>query len=855
MPKPVASIWANGAQVDANHPAVAEAERLGAVIGRENPGRALIPNEYWYRIGGNADGQYDPQQFARPFKPTNQQEFDRMPPGTEYHDRQNKLQKKPGAPAPVAQDMVNRKPAAQPAAPVAQDMVNRKPGAPAEYQQFREPGSGRTPALLKEMQAGGMMPKDMQLSRFMTMPSPDYLGTLNENTAPKTGTPVMAKNRPPTASPDQPVQSRDPLADQIMAELARRAQQSRDPLDPSLFQVRDIPRPRGSLSRAMADDPGQQMDPYRHVPRSRSYQNPVPDLSPSDDMGVPFGGVDREAQIRQQFAGIDQKHQAALQAERAAKEAEWERVRTQGGYFPGGNGYSSLKPGSWNAGAQAEVDNFAANNPRPSPTTLNRLPGEVPPSMRPSPAARATSQYMPGQQSSGGSSYVPGGIDQRAPDGSQLTHGAIRTGDPFFDVNIDFDRLKKEKLLKDHNDAAFTDANDTRMSEIAQDRRNAESTRRSDLYMQGKTPEEVVRIMYPQRFAQPKDPAIAQAQAIDAAERQGRSNLHAIAQKFRRNGIPMDQAYAAAMNTIKTTNPADKGAVPSLPGMDPLRVIGSVGGQAGASAGAYGVGLANAQNALTLGNQTSADNRYGVDSRERVGLAQAQNNFIQGLLQNAQKEAELRMNQGVVNSETSAAEQARNLEMIKLMQGQGVHNLPPGHPDRALYDRLWQGMMNPPAAGGGGGAPAPGVGGGGGAPDAMRDWLKWMGGGPGSPPPAAPAAAPAPAPPMNAAQHYASNPATMQQYLNQFADPKERQRQEALMYSQGGVQHPSVDKYLNDWMTENQPNLAPWWPDAPWLNDNGTLAQRAAEEAAAATGIPQATALQTYRRYYGLPSQ
>ena len=49
-----------------------------------------------------------------------------------------------------------------------------------------------------------MMPADMHLARFMTMPSPDYLGTLNENNTPSTGTPAMAKNRLPIASLQQP---------------------------------------------------------------------------------------------------------------------------------------------------------------------------------------------------------------------------------------------------------------------------------------------------------------------------------------------------------------------------------------------------------------------------------------------------------------------------------------------------------------------------------------------------------------------------------------------------------------------------------------------------------------------------
>jgi hypothetical protein len=548
---------------------------------------------------------------------------------------------------------------------------------------------------------------------------------------------------------------------------------------------------------------------------------PVPIES---QMPLDLGGYSpRTQQVQDMFRATRQQGMDSAAAESAQRQAALDQWSQGGGVAPSGRVRSSVNGGSLAPELQSQVNSYVANNPRPSPTTLNRLPPQ------------ALSQAFSGQPTGTGSnSYVPGGNE------SYGSIPAVRTGDAFFDDNTNWDQLAKDRELKAKNDAHFTAMNNARMGGIASDRQGAESARRNNLLEQGKSPDEVDRIMYPQRFAQPKDPAIVNAQAIDAAERQGRSNLHAIAQKFRRNGLPIDQAYAAAMNTIKTTNPADMGAVPSLPGMDPLRVIGSVGGQAGASAGAYGVGLANAQNALTLGNQTSADNRYGVDSRERVGLAQAQNSFVQGLLENARKEAELRMNQGVVNSETSAAQQARNLEILRMMRAEGVHNLPPGHPERAHYDKLWQGVMGAPEPPrGSGGAPAPG---GGGAPAPAP-------GGGGAP-------APAPAPtPVNQWQYYATNPAAAQQYLNQFTDPKERQRQEALMYSQGGVQHPSVDKYLQDWMTESQPNLAPWWPDAPWLNDNGTLAQRAAEEAAAATGIPQATALQSYRRYYGLPSQ
>lgn len=866
MPKPVASIWANGAQVDANHPAVAEAERLGAVIGRENPGRALIPNEYWYRIGGNANGQYDPQQFARPFKPTNQFEYDQMPAGTEYHDRQNKLQKKPGASPP------------QPA-----------PAAPADYKQFREPGSGRTPALLKEMQTGGMMPKDMQLSRFMTMPSPDYLGTLNENTAPKTGTPVMAKNRLPTASLEQLLSdaimqdmvNRNPGAPGGMQDMVNRRSLppapaakaapaatppqasppqfapptmpydasgvgslfDQDPqmlmhkdrghnlvrqgldsvpggLDPSLFEVPGPARDTGgALSRAMTDDPGPAYmgDFHRPVPRSHEYEIPTPliDSEPvqvqrknwgplterdmhekyyADRAGLPwqprlpqvspapepgsYTPTDPN-QLRADFQAIRQQGRDSAAAEVAKREAETERMRTQGGSFSNGNGYVSLRPGSWTAEAQAEVDNFAANNPRPSPTTLNRLPVNY-----------AGSGSRPAPQAADSGSYVPAGD----------------------------------------------------MSQIESNRQYAVLDRRMNLLNQGKTDDEVDRIMFPQRFAQPKDPAIEQAKAIDAAERQGRSNLHAIAQKFRRNGLPIDQAYAAAMNTIQTTNPANKGAVPSLPGMDPLRVIGSVGGSAGTAAGAYGVGLANAQNALTLGNQTSADNRYGVDSRERVGLAQAQNNFIQGLLENAQKEAELRMNQGVVNSETSAAQQARNLEVIKMMREQGVHNLPQGHPDRAVYDKLWQDMMGSPSPGGGGApAPAPGDGG---AP--------------------APVGAPTSAP-VDQFQHYANNPAAMNQYLSQFdTDSQPGERARALARGGAGT-HPAVRDYIVERYNKEDPNLTFGLPDRwttptnessnsvswlPWAFGQESRAAKGAKYVAQNYGIPYDVALPIMTQHF-----
>jgi hypothetical protein len=537
---------------------------------------------------------------------------------------------------------------------------------------------------------------------------------------------------------------------------------------------------------------------------------PVETPEPSD------GYTPRAQQIQDEFRALRQQGMQAANAESAA---ERERIRTQGGSLGGnGNGYVSLRPGSWTPEMQSEVDSFAANNPRPSPTTLNRIPPQA--------LSRAFSGAPAG---TGSNSYLPGGNE------SYGAIPAVRTGDAFFDDNTNWDQLAKDRELKAKNDAHFTAMNNARMGSIASERQGAESARRNALLEQGKTMDEVDRIMFPQRFAQPKDPAIANAQAIDAAERQGRSNLHAIAQKFRRNGLPIEQAYAAAMNTIKTTDPANMGAVPSLPGMDPLRIIGSVGGSAGNAAGAYGVGKARAENELALGNQTSSDNRYGVDARERVGMAQAQNTFIQGLLDSVLNSRKQGMNEGVINDEQKSAQRQQDIDLLNAL-GPDAGMLPPNDPKRRMYDQIWARLM--------GGAGTPGQ-----QPPAGLNQA--VPGAMGAPPAAAPMSAPAAAPaaPLSAAMnggtdyaYYAANPAAMAQYLNGVDVNRQPYERARIMAMAGQYNDPYVADYAKG-QFDNAPNLE-WGFD----NEPEVLAKWASQQPG---GLPYDAYLPAARQYYG----
>ena len=124
---------------------------------------------------------------------------------------------------------------------------------------------------------------------------------------------------------------------------------------------------------------------------------------------TPAQTADRVARINREFAAIRDKLHADAAAEAARRAAETERLRREGGYFPGGNGYVTPRPGAWTPAMQAEVDNFSYNNPRPSPMTPNMAP--LAPKQ---PSARERDGMPKGRGYTHEEVYGPGGqLDQR----------------------------------------------------------------------------------------------------------------------------------------------------------------------------------------------------------------------------------------------------------------------------------------------------------------------------------------------------------------------------------------------------------------------------------------------------------
>lgn len=537
---------------------------------------------------------------------------------------------------------------------------------------------------------------------------------------------------------------------------------------------------------------------------------------------APMGGglSPRAAQLQGEFQDIRGRGMEAADIEATQKRAALENWMRTGGQSPSGGVTASLKPGSWTADAQAGVDSYVANNPRPSPTTLNRLPGEVPPSMRPSPVAQATGAYVPGGNESFGA--IP----------------AVRTGDPFMDDNTNWDQLAKDREIKGKNDAHFTAMNDARLGGIAADRQAADAKRAANLAAQGMTQEQIDMRMHPERFAAPVDPGIAQAKAVDAAERQGRSNLHAIAQKFMRNGLSPAAAYSAAMNVTPTTNPGNMGAVPSLPGLDPMRVIQTSSPGTGMAAASQSVGTTRADNDLTLGTQRNDTARYGIDSTERVGMANAANGGNAALAELMLKIQQQMMNQNVIQSEQSNQARDAALQFIS-----NPANMPMqyGTPEQQA---IWRSQMQAAQ----GGTPQPRIDLSGAiTPSSISTSFQ-----PGSQAALHQAAAPGgrldqamqamqPGPlsgAMNAPQggidpNIVNNPIAMQQVIQNYPET-DRQRQAALLYAKAGVANPMLDSYL----------LSKYQQDAAY--DPAYAAQRAEQE----EGFPRDAALRVFTQFY-----
>jgi hypothetical protein len=387
----------------------------------------------------------------------------------------------------------------------------------------------------------------------------------------------------------------------------------------------------------------------------------------------------------------------------------------------------------------------------------------------------------------GGGSGPDGAYDPRGiPASVETASGsrtAVQTGNPFFDVNTNFVQLEKERQLKAQNDAVFSEQNNRRLGAIAEARNAADALRAANLAGQGMTQEQIDMRMHPERFAAPKDPAIEQARAVDLAERQGRGIVDAMARKYMRNGLSPAQAYATAFNAMPTTNPANQGAVPSLPGMDPMRIAAMMGTGPGMAAGQYGVGMERSGMEGLARGQESRDRLAGTQAQagahRDVGLAQAgataQNgtwDFILGLIKAAQGNS-------AIAGEQRSADKQRAMEYMQSPMSQIDLNSPPGSPQRQRYDSM----------------------------------ASQLDGG------AAAQQQPATAPPQNGAplssafggggqdSFLASNPQAMAQYLAAFPDQEKARERARVMVSAGQGNHPFVRDYLVDRYTTENPNL------------------------------------------------
>lgn len=426
--------------------------------------------------------------------------------------------------------------------------------------------------------------------------------------------------------------------------------------------------------------------------------------------------------------------------------------------------------------------------------------------------------------------YVPSGIAPR---------GGVRTGDPFLDVNTDFGALAADQAVKDANDQAFTQMNRGRMSGIAASREAANGDRASRLQRMGKTPDEIERIMYPERFTDlqaearnqvmgRKMPANMSDQAF--AETQGRigatSRADMFMRKARLNGQNMGyaQAYGMAQNDFPTTGPDTVGN-PSLPAVSPGRQA-FFNPQAGYASGSF-----------VNGNQKNANDHAAEMGRQGLAAQEQQNS-------NARSNREIDIKQQQADTADWIAKQSGQTGLAS--QQAALTWL--SNPANAMHmgTPLWDAMVRQAS-----GAAVPGTG------SAQA---------PAAPAGGAPAGgAPAPAGGglPNRDAFLASSPQAMNAHLNAFADPNERLREQARIYAHNGQgNHPAVRQYLMQRFAQDDPNLA-WGPDhwsqaydggqsvVNWLFGDKPIAGRAADYAAQNYGIPADVALPHFQNYYG----
>lgn len=417
--------------------------------------------------------------------------------------------------------------------------------------------------------------------------------------------------------------------------------------------------------------------------------------------------------------------------------------------------------------------------------------------------------------------YVPSGIKPA---------GGVRTGDPFLDVNTDFGALAADKAVKDANDAAFTQMNRGRMSGITATREAENGARNSRLQQMGKTPDEIERIMYPERFSDLRGAAAAQVndrarparmsqQAFD--ETNGRlsadSRTDALLRKARLNGqsMPYAQAAGIARNDLPTTGPDTVGQA-SLPGMNPMRLAQS-DPRAGQVAAMYG-----------LGGQRNANDAAAETGRQGlVRDAQGNAHIAAGWQNDREKEKNATADRVATSAIDNPGLKAQEFAATWLSNPANLIHM--GTP-------LWDSMTRNAA------------------------------GAQSQPPAAAPGAAQPSTPGQQSNNGLPSreaflsaNPQAMQAHLAAFPDPTQRRIEEARIKAAAGVVDP-LDDMMRRFRTDD-PNLA-WGPDhwqqsygggqsiTNWLFGQDPIAERAAKYAQENYGIPADIALPRFQDHY-----
>lgn len=427
-------------------------------------------------------------------------------------------------------------------------------------------------------------------------------------------------------------------------------------------------------------------------------------------------------------------------------------------------------------------------------------------------------------------------------------NGAIKSGDPFFDVNTDFSALAERRLLKDRNDQSFTQLNRGHMNNIAAKREADTLERQSRLQKQGFSPDEVTRIMYPERFQDEVDAAKAQvaSRGRPALQSESQNDLvngrlsvdsrtDAIMRKARLNGqnIPYAMARSMASSEFPTQSDATAG-MPSLPGLDPMRIAKDFSAGQGMAAGQYGVGMGRNQNEAGRDQMVYDLGKSGQDNQRRANdqdyISQILREAIAGSLGRGRLDNETKVTDATIgnpgNKDREAALAWLNSPAAKDMQFGSAEQ-------RQFYND----MMN-----------------------------RATGAAPQSQQPAAPGAAPTPPaaqPPSlpSQEQFLANNPAALQKHLAQFADPQQRQMEMLRIHAKAGTPNADAGRVMMDRFKQDDPNLA-WGPDH-WAQSYGggqsifqalfglkPIAERGADYAAQQYGIPREWALPYMQQYY-----